>query len=503
MLANRFRDDLKKAGVGKGRHSFEFTFPGGLTRTESQMVRVQREADGRDIPGSPRMLAAAIDSRGWEEALADVLGGLGCPTDEDHALALLTQQTEAPLSRRADRTGLKAEREVWRLFQRRWGSEPVDMDFAAARALVIDEQIPRAERDAGSIAILSHMRALSALGYAVTFAAFQGMSQTAELKRLAEAEGVTVCGKPHYSCVEDILTRQAGGFDLVYLHRLETAERYLKLARAHMPKARVVYSVADLHNLRLARQAHVEKRPELLSRARGMASGELAVASQADLVITHSRVEAEILQKRLGPHRLRVVPFAAGERKATGPFGDRQGVAFVGGFGHSPNSDAVYWLVREILPRVWSRVPALVCKIAGHGWLPNCLPGLDPRVEIIGPVEDLDALFATVRLTVAPLRFGAGVKGKVLESFAAGLPCVMTEIASEGLPLVGSLIELVGRDAEDLAARILRFHEDEAANRDIGARARALVRDCFRQNCVVESLRAALATGSDVLPLSS
>jgi len=116
VLANRFRDDLKKAGVGKGRHSFEFTFPGGLTRTESQMVRVQREADGRDIPGSPRMLAAAIDSRGWEEALADVLGGLGCPTDEDHALALLTQQTEAPLSRRADRTGLKAEREVWRLF---------------------------------------------------------------------------------------------------------------------------------------------------------------------------------------------------------------------------------------------------------------------------------------------------------------------------------------------------------------------------------------------------
>src|ERR1700744_1406365 len=84
-------------------------------------------------------------------------------------------------------------------------------------------------------------------------------------------------------------------------------------------------------------------------------------------------------------------------------------------------------------------------------------------VEIVGQVDTLAEIFERVRLTVAPLRYGAGVKGKVLESFAAGIPCVMSPIAAEGIPLYSPLDQLVGADAGQMAARIAQMHRDELA----------------------------------------
>jgi glycosyltransferase involved in cell wall biosynthesis len=215
---------------------------------------------------------------------------------------------------------------------------------------------------------------------------------------------------------------------------------------------------------------------------------------QSDLVLTHSPVEARSLSRVVGS-RAFVVPFAVGERRAPPPFAARRGVAFLGGVAHEPNVDAAYWLTRDILPRVWARAPQLTCRIVGHGWRPDTLGPLDPRLEIVGPVENLDDLFAGVRLTVAPLRFGAGIKGKALESFAAATPCVLSEVAAEGLPLCAALAGLVARDADEFAARMLRLHEDEAANVEAGAAAKA-VAGLFGQERVTAALRAALAPGA-------
>ncbi len=89
-----------------------------------------------------------------------------------------------------------------------------------------------------------------------------------------------------------------------------------------------------------------------------------------------------------------------------------------------------------------------------------------------------------VRLTVAPLRFGAGIKGKVLDSLAAGLPCVMTPIAAEGLELTGPLAGLVGADVAALAALILRLHADQEANEQIGALGCRMMAEGFSQERV-------------------
>jgi Glycosyl transferases group 1 len=94
--------------------------------------------------------------------------------------------------------------------------------------------------------------------------------------------------------------------------------------------------------------------------------------------------------------------------------------------------------MQEIMPRVWERDPTIICNIVGADWTTITPENVDRRIAFAGKVPDLATVFDQVRLTVAPLRFGAGIKGKVLESFAAELPCVMTSVAVEGLPLTPS-----------------------------------------------------------------
>jgi glycosyltransferase involved in cell wall biosynthesis len=498
ILANRERADLATAGIGNGRHAFELVLPKPLSALVSQEISVLRETDGVELPGSPRLLPAGTGlDDAVEEALGDMFAGIG-QAEEERALAFLARETEGLLERRAERQGRTTEREALRLFRRRWGAEVEataegrSSAFAARRALVVDLQVPAGARDAGSVAILSHMRALRVLGYEASFVASEEMRAEAALARLAEDEGIVACGAPHYTSVEDVLSRQAGSFDLVYLHRAATAERYLPLVRRYAPRAQIVYGVADLHHLRFARQAQVERRLELLAYSRQLAEIETFAARRADFVVTHSPVEAEMLRRVTGFGKVHVVPFAVAARPSRKPFAERQGIAIVGGVAHAPNADAVHHLIRDILPLVWRREPTLTCKIVGKGWHAGLLPGLDPRIELLGAVENLDALFDTIRLTVAPLRFGAGIKGKVLDSFAARLPCVMSPVAAEGLPLTGSLTELVTAEPAIFAEQILRLHADQAANERLGEEGARLVAKEFSAERVVAAFRKML-----------
>jgi hypothetical protein len=149
------------------------------------------------------------------------------------------------------------------------------------------------------------------------------------------------------------------------------------------------------------------------------------------------------------------------------PFAERSGVAFIGSFAHAPNVDAVRWLVEEIMPLVWQTDPDLPCLIAGSGMSEDLHQQLArPGVKLLGRVERLSEIFQKARLTIAPLRFGAGLKDKVLRSMAAGLPCVGTSGAFDGMQgLPGAITDVCRRDtAPGLADGIIRMHCDEAAN---------------------------------------
>ena len=445
-LADRLRDDLVREGIGHGRYGFDFAFPDGILPALARCtVAVRREGDGTVLPGSPRALdpITAFDED-LQGRLARALAEAVDEAEADRRLAFLLDQAQRLRRGRAERHGALASSQ------------------GRARALVIDTVMPAADRDAGSNAILSHMRSLQRLGYAVTFVPVDLWADGAALK----AEGITCCLHPWYATVEEVLRRNAGAFALVYLHRVDTAGRYSQLVRDTQREAQLVYSVADLHHLRTARQAEVEGRADLAAYAQHLHFLELTAAQAADAVITHSAVEAALLRRHVQAERVHVVPWAVASCPTAVPFAERRGLAFIGGYGHRPNVDAARFLIEAVMPAV-SIEPAIPCLLVGSG-MPHSLQALAASrlgVEAVGQTPDLATVFDRVRLTVAPLAYGAGVKGKVLDSLAAGIPCACTPAAAEGLDLPEPLAGLVADTSLGLARSIVALHEDEALNR--------------------------------------
>ena len=477
ILANRYRADLEQAAIGNGRHSFEFQFAKSLAPFEKHVLRVRRESDGTDLAQSPVTLEAAqAFDLSAQEALGDIILRSGTEQDLAAKIDFLAHHIEILLQQLAEHDGKRAERNNYKQLLQRWRRTPAGPDAAAAaprahrRALVIDDRIPKSDRDAGSIAILSHMQSLQRFGFEVVFtpsAEFAAADQKAEA---LDAIGVTTCHAPYYGSIEEVLRRQAGDFDVVYLHRVSNAAKYGELARYHNPRARQIFSVADLHHLRYARQATAEGRPELLALSQRMRFSEYVAAVSADAVITHSALEAEALAKHVAGAKIHTVTWSTTPRPTQIPFAQRSGVAFVGGYGHAPNLDAARWLIDEIMPAVRKRNPAIECLLVGSD-MPEPLRRLcKDGVVAIGHVDDLAEIFDRVRLTVAPLTYGAGVKGKVIDSLGAGLPCVCTPVAAEGLEFPEPLQTCIADDTEGLAALICKLHDDEEANQ-VSARA--------------------------------
>jgi glycosyltransferase involved in cell wall biosynthesis len=342
------------------------------------------------------------------------------------------------------------------------------------------------------------MRALQALGFAVSFAAAQEFAEDGRRVAALEDMGIACCRLPAYAAVEDVLRRPGAGFDLVYLHRLSNAGKYLALARRHCPRALIVYAVADLHHLRVARQAAAEARTDLLAESRTLLQAERQAALAADAVLTHSAPEAALLRRAAPAAAVHVVPWAVAPRTPAAPDAPpAEGVAFLANYGHPPNVDAARHLVEDIMPLVWARAPGIAGLLAGSR-MPAPIrqlarPGPATAVQILGHVPDLTAFFGQVRLTVAPLRYGAGVKGKVLDSLAAGVPCVMSPVAAEGIGLSPPLSDLVGDTPAALAERIVRLHADPPACRALGEAGQALIATAFNQAAVTAALQAALA----------
>ena len=485
VLANAYRLDLERAGLGMGRHGFAAAFD-GLSPLQAHVVEVRREEDGEPLPGSPVTVPARPQFDGELQAY---LAAMLADADGDAELAtrasFLAHQADRLLQLRAERRVAPALRQ----FRARWSGREAAMQPAAARALVIDDRMPRSGRDAGSNVLLSHMRSLQRLGFEVSFVSADTVGGAAA-DALA-AEGIAPYHAPWTGSVEEVLRREAGGFALVYLHRVSNT-RYLPLIRHYQPRARLVYCVADLHHLRLARQAEVEQRPELTHASQQLRTAELSAATLADAVITHSSHEAALLRRDAPGARVHLVPWAVAANPVQAPFSERRGLAFVGSFGHAPNVDAAWWLLQDILPLLGTRAPGIECLMVGSD-MPDSLRAAErPGVRMLGHVADLGSVFGQVRLTVAPLTFGAGAKGKLLDSLAAGVPCACTPVAAEGLELPQTLQATVAASAGSLVDVILRLHDDAEFNAGCASAGLSLIATQWSQARVDALMRAAV-----------
>jgi hypothetical protein len=336
-----------------------------------------------------------------------------------------------------------------------------DIPRRRAKALVIDQRFPDPDRDAASHALLSHCESLMRLGFSVEFAALGTSGGDQRDRAVLAMRGI----EPHdgSESARDLLSARTGQFDVIYLHRLPVAKELLAHARATQPEARILYSLADLHALRLSRGAALAGDEALAAQSRVIEAEELEAIRAADQVITHSSLEKEWIRRRAPEVPVLRLLWAQRVAKALAPFEARRGFCFLGSYDHAPNVDAVRTFLSTLWPRIRAAEPTAPFDIAGSGFDATVFAPLPEGVEPRGYVADLSAYLAGMRVMLAPLRFGAGVKGKVLMSLAQGLPCVMSEVAAEGLGLPGALRTLlVAEDDEAFQRKALRFHSDGA-----------------------------------------
>jgi glycosyltransferase involved in cell wall biosynthesis len=422
-----------------------------VVQSASEVVHLEGVSSGKDVKGSGMKRFQVVNHRKFYERWRDTLS--------THRF-------------NGEQPELEAERSVRR------------------RAYFIDDTVPTPDQDAGSNAALQHMLALIRLGYKVTFLPADNMAQinpyTANLQKL----GIECLYAPYVWSVEEVFRKARIKPDLVYLHRFSNASKYANLVRQHFPGCFTVYNVADLHFLRQSREAVVEG-----SVAGGLKVGEeaeLAAMRQVDSVIVHSSMEAQTLRERDPKLRVHVVRWTFPLRPCTAAFTDRAGYAFVGGYGHRPNVDAAKHLAHDIVPLVNDLQPALTGYLVGSKVPPDVTALETEHLKVLGFVPDLTPFLNRLRCTVAPLRYGAGLKGKILESFAHGLPCVMSEMAAEGVNLPAELQWLITRTPAEFAEKLVAVHDDELLNTQLAADGLEFVRRHYSDEATQRTLAEAI-----------
>jgi O-antigen biosynthesis protein len=352
------------------------------------------------------------------------------------------------------------------------------------RVLYIDADSPTPDQNAGSAYSINIIRILNEFGFRVTFAPESNFGHRGKYTERLQAMGVEAIYAPYFDNVRDLLIEKDGDFELVVLCRVEIAGRYLDLVRQLVPRARIVFNTVDLHFLRETRGAELLDQPQLLERAQRTRDAEIASIRKADATIVLTDQEADIVRREAPGALIHVIPLVPDTDELCraapfAPFSARSGVIFVGSYLHAPNADAVTYFVRSIWPLVRQRVPTAVFRIVGSGVTPEVQALAGNGIEVVGFVDDLDAMLAQCRVAVVPLRYGAGMKGKVLTSLRAGLPTVSSSIGIEGFALTPGEEILVEDDPYMFADAVIRLYTEETMWTRLSQKALELVRKNF------------------------
>lgn len=341
------------------------------------------------------------------------------------------------------------------------GGMPVRSSRTVGHALVIDTLIPRPDEDAGSIATASQMMILRQLGYRVTFAASASEPPASSRAEDLRRQGVEFVAPPHYKSVTEYLDEHGGDIDLVMVYRHENMRVLLDRIRSLAPNARTVFVPCDLHFLREERRQSVlgEVNERLIEELRSV---ELSCIAQSDATIVPSDHEMALLRPDVAADKVRLLRWITAVHPPVKPFSERAGLCFVAGFSHKPNQDGLMWFVQSILPEILARDPSIQLHIVGSNMPEQIRALVSPNIVVHGWVKSLEPIFERVRVSIAPLRYGAGFKGKVATSLSHGVPVVGTRVSFEGTGLKSSEGILAADAPAAFASAVLQVHDNEA-----------------------------------------
>ena len=332
-----------------------------------------------------------------------------------------------------------------------------------AHALFVDACTPTPDHDSGSIDALNLMRMLKQFGLHVTFFPNSNPAHCGRYTRDLQRRGIECLYRPFVARLEPWLEKHGRELRVVVLSRVSQASAVLPLVRDLAPQATIVFNTVDIHFLRLAREAELASDSIKLQESERIRRAELEVIAKVDLTLVVSKHEKEMLRSLVPEAKIGWLPLPREiPGRSENSITKRRDIVFLGGFDHLPNRDAVEYFLKEIWPLILSEEPRAHFVIAGSKIPKEYWEFSQQGVEVRGFVEDLEPFFAEARVSVAPLRYGAGQKGKVVTSFSYGVPVVCTPVAAEGMEISNGEHALVAESARDFAASVLRVVRDDS-----------------------------------------
>lgn len=252
--------------------------------------------------------------------------------------------------------------------------------------------------------------------------------------------------------------------DYIWYYGPNTLKKYLNTFSRKLSKPKSIFDMVDIHFLRYKRA--IELSPSKISikkKYNKYFKIETQLAKKVDIVVAISEKEKSLISEHLTTANIITISnvhYPKVEKSAIPSFEERKDILFIGS-AHAPNIDAVHYLYNEIMPKVWKKLPEVNVNIVGN--VNKCIDSINhPNFHFLGFVENAESYFLQSKLMVAPLTYGAGVKGKVGQAFEYYLPIVTTSIGAEGMFLKDKINAAITDNPTEFAEKIVDIYTNKS-----------------------------------------
>lgn len=408
-------------------------------------------------------------------------------------------------------SGVKRYQEINKInFLKKWEKELKDQYFPDAknikeaadrrkgkRILFFYPLLPAFDRDSGGFRLFNILKILLNEGHRITFFTHSFLEKHRKYKDKLEDMGIMVVYFPHTKKGRFISTRSlrrkifvknllsSDSFDIVWFVHHDMAYMYFDLCKKYIKKTKYITDSVDLHYLREQREAEILNEKKALKKSRETKKRELSVFQKSDIVIAITEKERKIIQEECPYNRVEIIPNIHPVNENCKNFNKREDLLFIGGYNHNPNPDAVEFFSKGIFGLIRSRINNVNFYIIGE--YPDYFAEkiTDDHIIFTGPIRDTHRYLQKCKVFVAPIRFGAGMKGKVGEALSSGIPVVTTSIGAEGMGLINGKNVLIADTPEEFAEQVINVYYDENLWNTISINGRQFVEANFSPGIVM------------------
>lgn len=335
-------------------------------------------------------------------------------------------------------------------------------DASKKTILFTSRDFPTHDKDSGSNRLKEIILIYKELGYNCILFAPHMFEDNTYVQFYQQLGVIVFVENNKYKNIYEFLT-SLKKIDFVWFNGPLALNLFYKKMKNILPHTKFMYDMVDIHFLRYKRAIELEpNRISLKKNYKHFFRLETVIAPQLDYIVAISDKEKETMAQYADKNKIITISnihypkIDISERKN---FNESKGIIFIGSI-HEPNIDAVKFLYEKIMPIVWKTNPELEVSVIG-----NVADKLDikqyPKFKFLGFVESIEEHFMNSRIMVAPLRFGAGVKGKIGQAFEYFFPVVTTDIGAEGMQLTDQKNVLIANDEKSFAEAIIQLNNNE------------------------------------------